>query len=269
MRLAFTTLGCPAWTLDQIIENAVSYGYQGVELRGLGEHVDLRQSPVFQPSERAAVRRRFVDSGLTICCLGASSSFADPDKRDASLTEARDYVVLAAELGSPFVRVFGGSPGEKGACEDTVQAVADSLSALAPYAAEHGVTLVLETHDHFSTGRQVNEVLSRVNHPQVRALWDLHHPFRQGETPTETYQSVAPFLKHTHVKDSQKGHYCLLGEGDVPVPEMLSLLATHPYADALWISLEWEKRWHPDIAEPEIAFPQYARTLRALLERTL
>ena len=28
---------------------------------------------------------------------------------------------------------------------------------------------------------------------------------------------------------------------------------------------EWEKRWHPDIEEPEVAFPHYATTMRQYL----
>jgi len=32
------------------------------------------------------------------------------------------------------------------------------------------------------------------------------------------------------------------------------------------VSVEWEKRWHPDIHEPEIAFPQYADVLRRYVD---
>jgi len=42
MRLAFSTLSCPAWTLEQIVRAAVDYGYTGVELRGIASHADLR-----------------------------------------------------------------------------------------------------------------------------------------------------------------------------------------------------------------------------------
>jgi fatty-acyl-CoA synthase len=52
----------------------------------------------------------------------------------------------------------------------------------------------------------------------------------------------------------------LLGDGDVPVREMLRLLLRDGYDG--WVSVEWEKRWHPDIAGPEIALPQHIRLLR-------
>ena len=41
MKLAFSTLGCPDWGLDQIIECAKAFGYAGVELRGLLNEFNL------------------------------------------------------------------------------------------------------------------------------------------------------------------------------------------------------------------------------------
>ena len=125
------------------------------------------------------------------------------------------------------------------------------------------MTIVLETHDAFSTGAQVHELITRAAHPAVASLWDLHHPYRQGEAPEETDRYLSPTLRHVHVKDSKDGHYMLLGEGDIPLFPMLDRVLDGGYTGA--ISLEWEKRWHPEIAEPEVAFPQYAAALRAYL----
>ena len=47
----------------------------------------------------------------------------------------------------------------------------------------------------------------------------------------------------------------LAGAGEVPVREMLGLLQAAGYPH--WISVEWEKRWHPEIEEPEVALPQH------------
>ena len=47
MRLAFSSLSCPAWTLEQIVRAAIENRYDGVELRGLGSHIDILQAPEF------------------------------------------------------------------------------------------------------------------------------------------------------------------------------------------------------------------------------
>jgi len=48
------------------------------------------------------------------------------------------------------------------------------------------------------------------------------------------------------------------------VREMLRALASRGYQG--YLSVEWEKKWHPEIPEPEVALPQHARVLRAYLQ---
>jgi sugar phosphate isomerase/epimerase len=54
----------------------------------------------------------------------------------------------------------------------------------------------------------------------------------------------------------------LLGEGEVPVREQLQLLQQNGYSG--YASVEWEKKWHPEFPEPEVALPQHIRWLKAL-----
>ena len=108
------------------------------------------------------------------------------------------------------------------------------------------------------------ELLEAAGEDGVGALWDLNHPFRMGESPGETARLIGSRTYHTHVKDSkQDGSYALLGEGDVPLRELVSVLHKGGYKG--YLSLEWEKAWHPELAEPEVVFPQAARYLSELL----
>lgn len=269
MKIGVSTLGCPDWTLDQILSRCKAYGYQGIEWRGLGPDLDLTQSPAFAtPAAVARTRQGHRDAGLEICGVDSSARLADVDAAAwaGHLDHARRMIDLAAALDAPFVRVFGGDGSADEPRAVTASRVADRLLLLGEYAQQAGgsVSVVLETHDAFSTGVQVAEVLSQAQHPRVGALWDLHHPYRQGELPQQTWAALGPYVRQTHIKDSHPGGtYCLLGEGDIPIRDMLRLLAQGGYQG--WVNLEWEKRWVPALADPEIAFPQYAQTLRMFL----
>ena len=259
--LAFSTLGCPAWTLDRILQAATEYGYDAIELRGLLDEMDLPLAPPFTPQNRAATRRQIDDSGVAVCCVSSSGVVAK-----GNIDHVRAHAELARDLGCPLVRVFGGNLPDGVPHAEAVAHAADTLRAFGDAAArEAGVALVLETHDAFSTGTQVAELLAATQHPAVFSLWDLHHPYRQGEAIEDTHRYLAPTLRHIHVKDGrQDGAYTLMGKGDVPLTAMLDLILGGGYTGPL--SLEWEKRWKPDIAPPEAAFPQYAQALRAYLD---
>ena len=252
MKIAFSTLSCPAWDIERILAEAVTSGYDGVELRGYLDEMNLPKAAPFTPASRAETRKRFEDAGVAFCCVSSSGIVAK-----GNVEHVREHATLARDLGAPYVRIFGGSP------ESEAQGV-ENLRAFGDAAQAEGVALVLETHDAFSTGATVAKLLAEAAHPAVFSLWDLHHPYRQGEPAVATLARLRPTLRHVHIKDGtiERG-YLLLGEGDIPNVAMLDLLKGVGYDG--FVSVEWEKRWHPEIADPEIALPQHARQLRAWL----
>ncbi|MDX1931753.1 MAG: sugar phosphate isomerase/epimerase family protein [Capsulimonadales bacterium] len=257
-RIAFSTLGCPEWDLDRILRGATEYGYDAVELRGYRDRIDLTQAEPFLPSHRERTRQRFAEAGIGICCVSSSGVVAE-----GNLDHVRAHVELARDLGAPLVRVFGGNLPEDEPREEALDRFATTLRAFGEAARAEAVTIVLETHDAFSVGQAVAELLERTAHPSVFALWDLHHPYRQGESPEETDHYLAGKVLHTHLKDSRNGTYTLLGEGDVPLFAMLDLLARRGYEGVL--CLEWEKRWISSLAPPETAFPQFVSVMKRYL----
>ena len=58
--------------------------------------------------------------------------------------------------------------------------------------------------------------------------------------------------------------YVLVGAGDVPVKEQVRVLAAAGYKGLY--CFEWEKKWHPEIEEPEVAFPHYAKVMSGWLD---
>ena len=56
--------------------------------------------------------------------------------------------------------------------------------------------------------------------------------------------------------------YVLNGEGEIPLAEILGLLRRQGFDG--WLSYEWEKKWHPELASAEVALPHYVSAMRAL-----
>lgn len=262
LRLAFSTLGCPDWSLERVAEAVREYGYDGVELRLVDGEI---LAP--HPSDAERARLREVLRDVPVVAVDTSLRMAAPDAGWED--DLLGYSDLAAELGADLVRVFGGTaaPGDAGA------AIVEQVRRAGVIAARVGVRVVLETHDDLSSAHAVRRVLDEVPDRAVGALWDLHHPYRMGEGPEEVWDLIGARTLLVHVKDavrdaSERSGWKLvpLGEGEVPVRAGLRVLQEHGYRG--WLTVEWEKKWHPEIAEPEIAFPQHARLLRTWLAET-
>ena len=262
--LAYSTLGCPDWTLEHAAEQAAANGYRALEIRWLDGGI----IPAAMPAERRREIKQIMQrNNLEIIGLGLSTRFSSPDpaERAANLKELQRYLELANDLGAPMVRSFGGNLQPACTIEHTIDWVAENLAAAMPAAEQQGVTVLLETHDAFCRGAEVAKVLAQVEHPRLQAVWDVHHPFRMGESIEETWRLIGARTAQVHIKDARlrpdnSWQLVLLGEGEVPCRPVVELLHREGYKGM--ISAEWEKKWHPEIEEPEIAMPQHARVLR-------
>jgi fatty-acyl-CoA synthase len=257
---AFSTLACPAWTLEQALSRGREYGYRAVELRLVdGELID-ESMPT---SERDRVGRLLADSGLELVAVDSSIRLTE-DASDVVAGRITRFLELAAGWGSPLIRVFGGAGNRDRAVP--------ALRLAAREAERYEVGIGLETHDEFSSGASVAAVLDAVDSPVVGGIWDIVHTHRMGETPAEVVGRLGDRILDVHVKDARREPggswadgfgYVLLGEGEIPVRACLEALRGAGYEQ--WVVAEWEKRWHPDIEEPEVALPQHATVLEGWL----
>lgn len=268
MKLAFATLGCPNWDLATIVRQAKTMGFDGVELRGIaGEHI----GPDETPAARAAIRRQFAEAGVGIAALMGYSKFTwdDPVKRQGDVTVAEKYIAVARDIGCPIVRLFGGMHTDVG-WEETLRRVSACVKPLADRAEQAGVTLAVETHDDWCKGECLRALLDAVPSPALAVCWDLCNA-HFVEPMERTFQAIKHRIVHVHFKDagrSAEGKVVskLPGTGEVNMRRALELLKSIGYRG--YLSFEWEKKWEPDLAEPEVAFPHYLKHATDLMAQT-
>ena len=58
----------------------------------------------------------------------------------------------------------------------------------------------------------------------------------------------------------------LAGRGCVPLAEAWAAIETLEFDG--YVSFEWEKYWHPEIEEPEVALPDFMSAIRKLQSDT-
>jgi sugar phosphate isomerase/epimerase len=270
MKLAFSTLGCPNYELEDVLRAAREYGFAGVELRALGGGLDLLARPEFAPSAVGGTRRRLEGEGLSVCCVDTSCVFHDPcaEERRRQVETAVRHCELAAALGSPLVRVFPDKVQPGATREETRRFIAESLRAAAERA-PGGVRVGLETHGDFAAAEETVEIVRRAGHPGVAIIWDVANSLAAGGEVGEAARAVAPHLAHVHLRDARpvegREHWLpvLAGRGLVPFAAVFEALGGVGYDG--FVSFEWEKYWNPEIEEPEVALPDFARAAVRLL----
>jgi fatty-acyl-CoA synthase len=278
MKLAYSTLASPGWTWQQSIQAAKTLGYDGIEWRLVDNQT---VSADFSPALAREIKETVAAAGLQICALDSGISLAVPPgpARERALRETAGMLSVAQQMGTDILRLFPGKYPESVSDEEAIAWVVENLNELAPHAKATGVRLALELHDSFEWNRKaqrgtttssfVARVLKQVSAPEVGVQWDLGNPYQEGESAQETWANLPKDrLIYVHAKDlrpTEQGdwQYVAMGEGVIPLAEVVRWLKSIHFDG--WLSYEWEKKWHPELAEPEEALPQYIAFMRKLL----
>ena len=267
MKISFSTLACPDFSWTDIYSMAKDLGFNGIEVRGIGEETNVVKARPFTAEKVDATAAKLQQLNLEVPCLSTGCCLKFADKHDEIVEEITAHVDLATKLNTPYIRILADlTPEPQGEVDDN--AVGAMLKEIAAIAEKKGIMLLVETNGVYSDTTRLKKLLDSVNSPAVGALWDMHHPYRyMGESGQTTVENLGNYIKFIHVKDSAiengKLVYKLMGEGDMPLHEMLSALQKIGYDG--YISLEWVKRWSKDLYAAGIVFPQFARYMKPYL----
>jgi len=267
MKISFSTLACPDFSWTDIYSMAKDLGFNGIEVRGIGEETNAVKAKPFTAEKVDATAAKLQQLNLEVPCLSTGCCLKFADKHDEIVEEITAHVDLAKKLNTPYIRILADlTPEPQGEVDDN--AVGAMLKEIAAIAEKKGIMLLVETNGVYSDTARLKKLLDNVNSPAVGALWDMHHPYRyMGESGQTTVENLGDYIKFIHVKDSAiengKLVYKLMGEGDMPLHEMLSALQKIGYDG--YISLEWVKRWSRDLYAAGIVFPQFARYMKPYL----
>lgn len=267
MKVSFSTLACPDWTVPQIIAMATAERYDGIELRFVQGEDSLWKLPAFSGKELAFTKRALADHALAISCLDTSCRFHSPDaaERGRWIVEGGRMADLAAELGAQGLRVFGDTI-QPGADRPSTQCwIAESILELAEITATRGVEVWIENHGDFAAAAETAAILLQAAYSKAGVVWDPANSFAaHQEQPAEGAAILQAAIRHVHVKDLRREgnewKYVPTGEGDFPLLDLKASLEDLKYDR--FVSFEWEKKWHPEIVNAEIALRHFARWFR-------
>jgi len=184
-------------SLDELFKIAAEIGYAAVELWDRGDDLE----------EVVALARKH---NLVVASMSGHGSLADGlNKRsnhDRIEDELKTSIDVAAQYGIPGLICFSGNRQPYQTEVEAIEAVADGLRRVAPYAEKKGVNLNLELlnskidHpgyqcDHTAWGVAVCE---RVNSPRVKLLYDIYHMQIMEGDVIRTIRENIKWIGHFH-----------------------------------------------------------------------
>ena len=247
MRLSFSTRGWETMDFDALLAIANEMRFTGIEIYNLPARADLTEKGgAFHRYSVAATVRRLREAGISLPCFDTPLDLTgetDPVDAVAAL------IVQAKEARVTCVAVA--------ALTEHEALLRQRLPALIETAEKNGVALLLKTSGIYADTARLRDLLDGFSSDNLGALWDMHHTCRTaGERADTTIKNLGAYVRHVHLRDSSEdGGYELIGEGTMPVDEMMRALYSIDYDG--FISLEWKPGWLPELTDPEIIFPHF------------
>lgn len=278
MKLSLMTLGCPEWNLDKICQKGREYDFDGVDFRGYLDEIDITKLPEFTTAV-SHTKQQLTNAGLQVSGISSSIKVCEADQLASNLEEAKRTIDVAQNLDAQNIRIFGMGDLNTHTHAELAQIGLDCMQQILALDGASDLKWLFETHDNWIRAQDCKLLLDEIDTPAFGALWDMGHTARVGgETPAESYDAIGPRVGYTHVKDAvyDPAHpeamkdgwrYVLPGEGDLPLAEAVLLLKENGYEG--WLLFENEKRWHPNLAEPEVAFPAFINWAKSILNNQI
>ena len=293
-KIAGHTMGTPEYSVLEALQLFSDIGLDGAEIVVQdGYHSGLPTECSLELLK--AVKEKAKSTGLEIAALTPYNSrfnALDESIRQAEMAGIRKVIQYAEYLGARYIRIYAGNYLANETDEDGKKAekLIESMQELGEDARKAGVILVLENHFNTMTvsARQSIDISERIHRENVGILYDQAN---LAFTLQEDYKTAIPLqmkkVRYVHVKDldfkvgshefisDEVSHpkeedrnvvTRIVGQGCLDWPGILQMMTDYGY-DGEWLSLEYERRWHPDdIPDASIGMKESAKYVRKCIE---
>lgn len=267
IKLAFSTVACPQWTLEEVAKKAKEYGYEGVELRTLDGSAGIASDPALSDAKKVRdVLRVFA---IEPVCISTSVALHHSDTTDArnAMVLANRYLQMAADMGCPYVRFFGHEVRPGDSRQSAMQRIAERMNELARKGSSLGVQVLMENAGSFNRAKEWWWIFNLVDHPMTGLVWNVANAAAAGESAAVSVSTLNSRIRLAKVKDTNVGEgsgYTALGEGTVGIENFVKRLLGIGFNG--YITVEWDRLWLPTLAPAEEYLPDAQKRLKGWLD---
>ncbi|OYY22559.1 MAG: hypothetical protein B7Y69_06385 [Sphingobacteriia bacterium 35-40-8] len=187
-------------SIEELIDFCAQMGFEGIDLTGY-------YFPGYPqvPSDEFLykIKRRAHLAGLSISGTGIKNDFAqlDAEKRKKDIQLVKDWIIVAAKLGAPVIRIFSGVDIPKGYSWEVIATwMAKDIQECVDFGKSQGVIVALQNHNDFiKNALEVQDLFKLVNREWFGLVLDIGS-YQQGD-PFSQIQATIPLAVNWQLKE--------------------------------------------------------------------
>jgi sugar phosphate isomerase/epimerase len=190
-------------SLKELFRFAAETGFVGVDLTAyyIPGYPEVPEDKILFGIKRMAFRY-----GLAITGTGVRNDFtlADPSDRKKEIDLVKNWVLAAAKLGAPYVRVFAGRESPQGHSRDEIKSwIIEAFQECADFASSYGVMVTFQNHNDFIVATEdIIDIMEKVRSEWFGLMLDI------GSLPVpDPYKDIEKLIRYAvtwQVKENVK-----------------------------------------------------------------
>jgi sugar phosphate isomerase/epimerase len=269
MKLSFTTMSTPGLGVLKSAKLAAQYGYDGIDLRisdYLGE-LNLKSSL----KEINEVKNQISSEGIQLSgllCYNKSGGVVDALWKDMQ-EDLKRHLELANILGSPSIRIFAGNPLEFENRNVFIEKTSEVIFDVLDYEKSE-IKILLQNHLNGFTVKQGIQLAELIKNPNFGLVFSPDHCVLQNEEPEKYKEALKKYSKQLYMADLKvvgSEYICVLpGNGMVQLKEAFQALGGEAFEG--WVTFKWEKIWHNELEEADLALPFFIEYFKRVINES-
>ncbi len=249
MKLAFSTKFHKDRSFDDFLKLADELRYRGIEIHDFRDPMFSGRTSPFNPDMASVTKRKLINGKKSIVCINSNCNAADMS--EGNLEKLRSAVSVASNINVQYVKVHvdGG--------DDAYDKAVDFIGEAIKLGERSGVIIVVETAGIFADTTKLCDLMNHFASDYIGADWNMYETyFVGGEDSEKTITNLGAYVKLVHLTDAAKaGEHTLIGEGNLPITEMMNALGSINYSG--FVCIEWNPDWFASIDDLDIILTHY------------
>ncbi len=212
-------------TLQELFHFAAETGFMGVDLTAyyIPGYPEVPENKILFDIKRKALLQ-----GIAITGTGVRNDFtlADPEKRAKEMELVKNWILAAAKLGAPYVRVFAGRESPEGHTREEIKSwIIEAFQECADFASSYGIMITFQNHNDFIVSSEdIIDIMEGVHSEWFGLMLDI------GSLPVpDPYKDIEKLIRYAvtwQVKENVKTN-----EASVPTDfaRLMKIVNEHNY----------------------------------------
>ncbi len=253
MKIVFSTKNVNRASFLDVCRYAYDYGFAGFEIHdAIKERVHHHDS-ILRREQTADAKRKLVNRNISVSALRMPSP-VESDETTAG--DVLKYVDMAANAGiaNVILRIEE---------ETSFDMLHDKLFDAIKKAEKSDVNVLFETVGYLADTGKVVDIINYFSSASIGASWNVRGTyFGEGESAESTIKTLGAYIKYVRLGDMKDGKTVLIGEGDLPVEDLLGALSSLNYDGFICAA------WNEDINDADIVLTHFANYISSVKRET-